>query len=372
VTVVTAPLRYDVAAIRRENPLADVVRGYGVSLRPLGRSLVGLCPLHGDRATPNLHVYVDPSGARDNWFCFRCMAGGDVVTFVMRAEGIEFAPACERLGGRQVAGPRAAEPPPSPPRWDRLSLPEQVILNLATAVYQRRLRAAPAALAYLRARGIPDEVVRDCGLGYADGRTLERVLRRRAGLRIAERLGLLRRPRPDDGVGRHAEHLAGRIVVPERRGGHCAWLIARWVPDGRDDGRPKYLGLAGERLILGWERVAGREEVFLAEGVFGYLVGVGWGLPVCTPCGTHVAADRLGFLARADRIWGLLDPDDAGRDAAARLGAELGDRFRPLWLPGDLEIDDLALRPGGRAAFERCLAEARAAHPVPKEAVHAR
>lgn len=207
-----------------------------------------------------------------------------------------------------------------------------------------------------------------CRLGYSDGRALATALFRRGALPVAERLGLVRR-RPD---GRLAEPLAGRVVVPELRGRQCAWLIGRLVPDRPDEAerRPKYLGLAGERPVLGWERVAGKPEAFLVEGVFGYLVGVAWRLPVCATGGTHLPADRLGFLARARRVWGLLDPDEPGRAAAERLSGVLGDRFRPLWLPDGLEIDDLALRPGGRAAFGRCLAAARAAHGDPTKEVH--
>src|SRR5205823_14260837 len=114
---------------------------------------------------------------------------------------------------------------PEPPRrWDRLTLREQVVMNTAAAVYQASLRREPRALAYLRSRGVTERAVQSCRLGYADGRSLERCLRRESSLEIAEELGLLRRPVRDDGApGPHRELLAGRIVVPEIRGGHAVW-----------------------------------------------------------------------------------------------------------------------------------------------------
>lgn len=230
-------------------------------------------------------------------------------------------------------------------------------MNLACAHYHRALWRAPGALGYLRRRGIPARVLRACGVGYCDGRSLEAHLRRHADPHTALELGLLRAP-PRDGPGRPLrEFFAGRIVVPELRYGHCVWLIGRALEDGAR--RLKYLGLGGERPVLGLERATGRSEAFLCEGVLDYLTAVAWGLPAFSPCGTAVPAERLGFLARTPVVYGVLDGDDAGRNAAERFGAQLGSRFRPLTLPDGTDLNDLGQRPGGRATFFGRLAAAR-------------
>ncbi|GIW07533.1 MAG: hypothetical protein KatS3mg060_2338 [Dehalococcoidia bacterium] len=351
----TAAHRYDVAALRRDHPIDQVVAGYGVELRRMGRALVGRCPLHADNGRPNLHVYPDT----DSWYCYRCQVGGDAIAFVRRCENVGFREACERLAGapRPAAPPPAERPPRRERRWDRLTLEEQVVMNTACALYQHALRREPRALAYVRERGLPDWVIRQCAIGYADGHSLEAYLRRRSGLRTAQELGLLRKPERADGARPLREFLAGRIVVPELRGGQCLWFIGRTLED--DPQRPKYLGLPGERPVLGYERVAGRREAFLAEGVFDYLTAVAWGLPAFSPCGTALPPERLGFLARATVVYGVLDGDDAGREAAERFGAQLGERFRPLPLPEGCDLNDLGRRPDGRATFFRLLAAAR-------------
>jgi DNA primase catalytic core len=344
--------RFDPATLKRTYPVADVIARYGIRLRPSGRALIGRCPFHVDRGRPNLYVYPQSH----SWYCYRCAIGGDVIEFVQRQEGIGFAAACERLA--QLPPPATASSttsvtsqPNETRRWDRLPLDEQVVMNTACAIYQHALWREPRALAYLRERAIPDWVIRACGLGYADGHTLEAYLRRRFGLRLAQELGLLGTAGRRDGGRPLREFLAGRIVVPELRGGRCIWFIGRQLDDSAD--RPKYLALSGERPVLGLERAAGANEVFLCEGVFDYLTAVSWQLPAWSPCGTHLPAERMGFLRRARVVYGVLDGDAPGQAAAARFAEQYGARWRPLCLPDGCDLNDLGRQPGGRATFFR-------------------
>src|SRR5206468_131562 len=212
----------------------------------------------------------------------------------MRRDGLGFAAACERLGATAPAVMRRTPPRPlvdtprAERRWERLSFEEQVVMDTAAALYQHRLWDEPRALAYVRDRGIPDGLIGAAGLGYADGYSLEAYLRRRCGLRVAQDLGLLRRPDRGDEGRPLREFLAGRIVVPELRGGHAIWFIGRQLVD--DAERPKYLALSGARPVLGLEHAAEQPEAFLCEGVFDYLTARVWGLPAFSPCGTALPA----------------------------------------------------------------------------------
>jgi DNA primase len=347
--------RYDIERLRRDHPVAEVMARYGIELRAAGRSLVGRCPFHADGGRPNLHVY--PENQR--WFCYRCSVGGDAIDFIRRQEHLSFLEACERLVGLPTRPPTRASgsSPKRERRWDRLTMEEQVVMNTASAFYQHCLWRELRALSYLRERTIPDSVIRRCALGYADGHSLEAYLRRRSGLRTAQELGLLRKPGSGDGGRPLAEFLAGRIVVPEIRVAQCIWFIGRDLHE--DERRPKYLALGGERPVLGLERAIGRREVFLVEGVFDYLTAMSWKLPAFSPCGTHLPPERLGFLARAEVVYGVLDGDDAGQEAAERFGRILGPRFRPLRLPAACDLNDLARRPHGRQHFFELLTTVR-------------
>ena len=89
--------------VKQRNNIEEVV-GRVVSLKRAGGNLVGLCPFHSER-TPSFTVFP----ATSSYYCFGCGAGGDVVTFVMQTENLEYVPAVELLAKR--AGMRIEEDP---------------------------------------------------------------------------------------------------------------------------------------------------------------------------------------------------------------------------------------------------------------------
>jgi DNA primase len=359
-TTTSARNHLDIAAIKLSYPLLEIVERAGVQLKRSGsQRWQGLCPFHEERS-PSFFVNVE----HQRFVCFGCKARGDVIDFVRLHERLgSVTEVCMWLTGtpepsvstRSRNAPATEQPPR---RWDRLTLEQQLVLNTAGALYRDALWRNPRACAYLKdERGLPEWVVRACGLGYADGRSLEVYLRKHGGLRVAEDLGLLRRPEPGDGERTLRERFAGRIVIPELRGGQPVWFLGRHPT--RDNARVKYLGLPGEKPLLGFERAAGRREVYLVEGAFDWLTAVSWHLPAFSTCGTDLPADRLGWLARTRVIFGVFDADRAGREAAQRFGATLGARWLPVALPDGADLNDLGREPGGRRLFFRLVAEAR-------------
>ena len=359
----------DIADLKRHYPLLDVVERAGVRLRRSGsHRFQGLCPFHVER-TPSFFIDTE----RQRFTCFGCKVRGDVLDFVKLRENLTtFGEACAWLTGTPVASSQRVDTTVRPSeqrdrRWDRLTLEQQLVLNAAGTLYRDALWRNPVVREYLTLRGIPDWVIRACGLGYADGHSLEAHLRKHGGLRIAEELGVLRRPEPGEGGRPLRERFAGRVVIPELRGGQPIWFVGRY-PSNRS-ARVKYLVLPGEKPVLGFERAAGRREVYLIEGVFDWLTGVSWHLPAFSTGGTDFPMDRLGWLARARVVFGVLDADRAGNEAAERFGVALGRRWRPVALPDGCDLNDLAQRPDGRSLFLQLVSAARhAAAPQAREA----
>jgi DNA primase len=113
---------------------------------------------------------------------------------------------------------------------------------------------------------------------------------------------------------------------------------------------------------MGLEHVVGRSAAFIVEGPFDMLAAFGWGLPAFAICGTHFPTERLPALADTLAIYGVFDPDRAGRSAAERFAPLFGSRWRPIRLPNSLDLAELAeLGPRGREMFDILVGRARAA-----------
>ncbi len=329
--------RSDMEALKRDHPVEAVVAGYDIALRPSGRGLVGWCPFHDDHGRPNLYVYPETQ----SWYCYRCGVGGDVIDFIQRMEAVSFAEAVGRLLNTSGSPPAIPARPRVLPPVRNVELAAQAYLTEAVQVYHARLLAEPLALDYLRGRGLSHSTIERYRLGYSRGNELVPYLRRR-GLPISAacRSGLLRRDR---------EFMAGRIVIPELRAGQPVWLIGRALRCPL--GAPKYLGLPGRKPLLGWEEASRSREVYLVEGPFDVLTLRQWRLPALGLAGVHAAPDALQALGRFERVYLVLDNDEAGRTATVHLLQALGKRSIPVPLSGVKDVADLAPLVDGRARF---------------------
>ena len=89
------PLPEDfVLQLKQNNPIESVMASY-VRLNRSSRDYVCLCPFHSEKS-PSCHVNV----AGQYFHCFGCGAGGDVITFIMKAENLEYIEAVRFLAER--------------------------------------------------------------------------------------------------------------------------------------------------------------------------------------------------------------------------------------------------------------------------------
>ena len=343
--------RIDTTALKLAHPIEDVVARYGIALKRQGRAFVGKCPFHLDGGRPNLTVF--PSTR--SWYCFRCCLGGDIVKFVMLAEDVGFLEAVAHLAGA-TAGPVRVSPKhlsrPAPTSVGKLNTEESAVLQAAVTLYHHTLLAEPRALAYLSGRGLDRATIEQCRLGYATGEQLAAYLRwQRLPIGPALRVGLLTRG--------GAEFLAGRIVVPDLRGGRPVWLIGRVLDEAPADDVAVHLGLPCPKPLLGLDQARHSPTVVVVEGSFDYLTLRMWGYPVVATLGTHVRADLVDALRAFNRQFLVLDNDDAGLEATLMLQQQLGDSAIPVALPdGVKDPSQLAALPDGRKQFAAALLQA--------------
>ncbi len=99
--IVAAHAPVDIAALKERHHLGDIVEASGVRLRGRGRVRQGVCPFH-EEAEGSFTVYADT----EHWYCFGCGAGGDVLDFLQRIEGLSLPEAIRRLDGSAAAPSR--------------------------------------------------------------------------------------------------------------------------------------------------------------------------------------------------------------------------------------------------------------------------
>ena len=150
--------------VKYRNKIEDVVASY-VNLKRAGSVYQGLCPFHSEK-TPSFTVFPNT----ETFHCFGCGAGGDIISFIMRAENLEYLGAVEFLAKRAgLEMPDAAGDAKS----ETIKRARLYEMNRAAAVFFNRALYAPeseAAREYLKKRGLSRAAVKRFGLGYAPNR----------------------------------------------------------------------------------------------------------------------------------------------------------------------------------------------------------
>ncbi len=358
-----------IRTVRERASLSEVVSDV-IALRRRGRSAVGLCPFHAEK-TPSFTVSED----RGFFHCFGCGEHGDVFAFVMKTQSLTFPEAVRRVADRfGVPLPEEAGEPA------RRREPLTAANAAAAAFFQAELRGPGGgrARAYLRERGLSEEVIERFGLGWAPGagEALARHLRTK-GVPLEDALtaGLvMRRDRPD-GAGGVLDRFRERIMFPiTDTSGKVIAFGGRILP-GRPAGGeppPKYLNSAESPvfrkghtlygLALARDAIRKADRAIVVEGYLDLIAlaqaGIG---EVVAPLGTALTAEQLRLLRRfTETVIACFDGDLAGRRAAARsfpVFLEAGLWGRGAFLPAG-EDPDTFVRAQGRVALEGVLAAA--------------
>lgn len=306
-----------VERVREAIDIVELIGSY-VDLRPAGHNFKARCPFHKER-TPSFVV----SPERQLYHCFGCGAGGDVFSFVMKHDGLEFPEALQLLARRAGIELVAAGPEKG---VDRAAL--IAALREAVRFYRGQLRASSgtAALEYLRARSFPGKVLDRFYVGYAPpgGQALLEHAMSRFPREVLVQAGLV----GQDDSGRLYDRFRARITIPILApAGDPIGFGARALQPGVE---PKYLNspetpvYKKSRILFGMPQA---RQAFRAGGtalvVEGYFDVIGLAAGgihhAIAPCGTALTAEHVRLLAKlVQRVVLLFDGDAAGRNAAWR------------------------------------------------------
>jgi DNA primase len=338
--------------IKRETDLAALIRAKGIELKPHGGGhLAGKCPFHEEK-TPSFIV----TPGKNLFHCLGCGAGGTVIDFIMKHDGLSFRHAVEVLrSGRAsvlvctTALTKKATVPKlaSPIAFDA---DDQTLMAQVIDYYQERLRQTPDALAYLEKRGLRnDEAIATFKLGFAD-RTLGLRLpskQRVAGLDIRtrlERLGVYR--------GSGHEHLNGCLVIPVLGpDGAILGAYGRKIIENQTAGLAKHLYLPGPHRGFWNPAALASREVILCEALIDALTfWVNGHRNVTTAYGIEGFTEEMEnalVLAKIERVSIAFDRDEAGDRGAEKVAARLmarGIECRRVLFPHGQDVNEYALK----------------------------
>ncbi len=301
--------------IKARLDILEVV-GQRVQLERSGRSYKGNCPFHQER-TPSFHVFPD----RQSWRCFgACATGGDVITFVMRSENLEFGEAM-----RQMARNAGITIPDR--RDSRPDSPAYRINEAACAYFQRFLASSQGGQArdYMERRGLDRAASEAFQLGLAppDGDSLRsHLLREGFDPDQLTAAGVVRES--DDGEQR--DLFRGRLMVPIRDAdGRLAGFGGRAL----DDSQPKYINspqsevFDKSRILYALDRA--RDDIrksgaVIVEGYMDAIAAHQAGFHnVVASMGTALTESQVSAIRRlTGNVTMALDQDAAGQQATLR------------------------------------------------------
>jgi DNA primase len=352
--------------VRQAIDIVDLVSGY-IDLRRQGRNFVGLCPWHED-TKPSFQV----SPERQTFRCWVCDIGGDLFSFVMRREGLEFHEALEFLAdkaGVQLESQRQTTNTGS----NRKAL--FGAMKWAVEKYHRSLLDSPqaeSAREYLAQRNISAESIARFRIGYAPNEF--QWLSGRAdpdGVTLASLLGagLLAK---NDKSQRPYDFYRGRVTFPISDLQHREVGIGGRILPEFAEGTGKYMNSRETPLFqkskllyaldLAQESARKQREIIVVEGYTDVVMCHQYGVEnVVAVMGTAITSDHIKLLRRyVDRIVLVLDGDEAGQSKANQtLSLFLAEQvdLRVLTLPEGKDPCDVVQQLGGEG-FAKMVATA--------------
>lgn len=330
--------------IREKNEIVGVISQY-ISLKRTGSNYKALCPFHNEK-TPSFVV----SPSKQIFHCFGCGVGGDVITFIMKYENLDFKEAVKLLADRagiEIDESNMKKNVELERKRNRL----YQINREAAKYFYYNLKRNSKGYSYFRKRGVSDNTIKVFGLGYANS-TWDDLLKYLVskGYKEEELLeaGLIVERQSKNGF---YDRFRDRVMFPiVNTRGKVIGFGGRVL----DDSVPKYLNspdtlvfskgnnLFGLNLVYKNSKI---DKILLVEGYMDVISLYNKGIVYSVASlGTAFTENQGKMLKRwNDSIYICYDSDDAGlkaTDKALDLLKKIGFKPRVIILPDGLDPDE--------------------------------
>lgn len=343
-------------------PIEDVISSY-VTLKRAGSNRNGLCPFHSEK-TPSFTVFPGTS----SFYCFGCGAGGDVISFIMRVENLDYRDALEFLAKR--AGITLPE---DGTRQERgVSRKRLYEMNTAAAKFFRSalFESDEGGIArnYLNNRGLSQTIIKRFGLGYADEsfNSLRDHLRKNGFTEEEMVAGFL--CKKSEKNGSLYDIFRAKVMFPII---DTAGNIVAFGGRVLDNSKPKYINSSDtpafnkkrNLFALNYAKNSCADRLILCEGYMDVIALHEFGFEnAVATLGTAITSEQARLISKyTKQVIITYDSDEAGQraaDKAFKLLDEVGVDTKILKVEGAKDPDEY-LRKFGKVEFEKLLGLSR-------------
>jgi DNA primase len=325
--------------IKQKLDIVDVISQY-IQLSKSGRNFKATCPFHGEK-TASFFVFPE----KQSWHCFgACGTGGDIFTFVMKKEGLDFSQALRLLAdkaGVTLAGKTELRSKEDTARQDRLFKLNEVAAEYFHYLLQHEAEAA-GARQYADKRGISSQTIADFQLGFAPNRWDGLINYLAKSGYDAEEQHAVGLAVPRD-TGGYYDRFRNRLIFPIR---DIKGRVAGFGGRALDDSLPKYLNspqsilFDKSSIIFGVDRAQGairaKDAVVITEGYMDTITAHQYGFSnTVASMGTALTDRQISILRKLSKnIIVALDADAAGIEATTRSILTLDEQIpKDHWMP---------------------------------------
>ena len=347
--------------LKSANDITSVVSSYA-TIKKQGKNQNCLCPFHSEKS-PSCTIFPDTQ----SFYCFGCGAGGDVITFIMKIENLEYIEAVKFLAER------AGMAMPEDSRYDspEIKLKTRIYeINRETARYFYsclRSEYGKEALKYIKDRGMTDKMLTKYGVGYAPNswNSLRNHLRKKG---FTDEEMVAAKVATYGKNGSCYDFFRNRIMFPviDLRGNVIAFGGRRIS----EQDNPKYINTSDTLVFkkskylfsMNFAKNTKEKTLILAEGYMDVIAIFAAGFEnVVATLGTALTKEQARLMSQyADEIIIAYDSDGPGQTAAKRaieILDELGITTRVIKMVGAKDPDEF-IKKYGSTRFKMLLENA--------------
>ncbi|MCI6560073.1 MAG: DNA primase, partial [Ruminococcus sp.] len=330
--------------LRNANPIESVAGSY-VNLIRRGRNYVCSCPFHSEK-TPSCTIYTDTQ----SFYCFGCGAGGDVITFIMKIENLDFSEAVKELAHR--AGMEIPQDNSAASTYAKRKNRIYEMNRLAANFFYTNLIKGQdkQGLLYFAERKLTPETIKKYGLGYASDSwdQLTDFLRSKgySDDEIADAwLGAKSKK-----SGKTFDIFRKRVMFPivDLRGniiGFGGRVLDGSVPKYLNTGKTPVFDKGSNLFSMNFAKNSASKKLILCEGYMDVIAVNQAGFDnVAATLGTAITPDQARLISHyAEEVVIAYDSDGAGQKATQKAinhFADVGVRTKILRMEGAKDPDE--------------------------------